>query len=137
MAGLSTVLGEKMRSIITVFLFCFTSAAFGEEYTLKESPYKEVQQHIGKGQPVFLEVGAESCRSCKVMGSMLYRVRQEHPEYPIYFVNVKKEREAASHLKIMMIPTQIIYDREGKERYRHIGRLSEDELRQLFITYQF
>lgn len=126
-----------MKSIIAVFLMFFTSAAFGDEHTLEETSYKEVQQRIGKGQPSFLEVGSDSCRSCKIMGSMLYSITQEHPEYPIYFINVKKEREAAFHLKIMMIPTQIIYDKEGTEVYRHIGLLGEDELRQLFITYQF
>ncbi|MFT7879747.1 MAG: thioredoxin family protein [Sulfurimonas sp.] len=68
---------------------------------------------------------------------MLYRVTQEHPEYPLYFINVKKEREVASRLNIMMIPTQIIYDKAGKEVYRHIGMLSKDELSDLFVRFQF
>lgn len=126
-----------MRSMIKFFLMLFAVVAYGEDHMLQESPYKEVQQRIGKGQPVFMEVGSDSCHSCKVMGRMLYETTQKHPEYPIYFINVKREREAASALKIMMIPTQIIYDKGGKEVYRHIGLLSEDELRKLFVTYQF
>lgn len=126
-----------MKFIVAVFLLFFTSMTFAEEHMIKESPYKQVQQSIGKGKPYFLEVGSNSCRSCKIMGSRLHQITQEHPEYNIHFINVQKERDAASILKIMMIPTQIIYDKEGKEVYRHIGLLSEDELVQLFITYQF
>ncbi len=126
-----------MKLIIAGFLVFFTSMTFAEDHMLKESPYKQVQQSIGKGKPYFLEVGSDSCRSCKIMGSMLHKITQEHPEYNIHFINVQKERDAASILNIMMIPTQIIYDKEGKEVYRHIGLLSDDELTQLFITYQF
>ncbi|UPT78576.1 thioredoxin family protein [Sulfurovum sp. XGS-02] len=126
-----------MKLIVAVFLLFFTTMTFAEEHMIKESPYKQVQQSMGNGKPYFLEVGSDSCRSCRIMGSMLYKITQEHPEYNIHFINVKKEREIASILKIMMIPTQIIYNKEGKEVYRHIGLLSDDELAQLFITYQF
>lgn len=126
-----------MRVVTVVFFMFFTLRAFGGESMLEATPYTQVQQKIGQGKPAFLEVGSDSCRSCKIMGSMLSRVTQQHPEYPVYFINVKREREAASLLKIMMIPTQIIYDKEGKEVYRHIGVLSEDELSDLFVRYQF
>ena len=94
-------------------------------------------ESIGKGKPSFVEVGSDSCHSCKVMSRLLYKTTQKYPEYNIYFINVKKERDAALDLKIMMIPTQIIYDKNGKEVYRHIGLLSDEELAKLFITYQF
>ena len=102
---------------------------------LSETPYKKVKTEIGKGKPVFLEVGAESCKSCRVMGKMLYLLSLEHPKYTLRFVNVKKEREVAKELKIMMIPTQLIYDVNGKEVYRHIGLLEEAELKVLLKKY--
>ena len=126
-----------MRSFITVFLMFFAIVAYGEDHMLKESAYNKVIEDIGKGKPTFVEVGSDSCHSCKVMGRMLYETIQKYPEYNIYFINVKKERDAASALKIMMIPTQIIYDKDGKEVYRHIGLLSDEEMENLFITYQF
>ncbi|UFH60305.1 thioredoxin family protein [Sulfurovum mangrovi] len=126
-----------MRFFITVFLMLFASVASGDDHMLKESAYAQVKQSIGKGKPYFLEVGSDSCHSCKVMSQMLYEARQKHPGYNISFINVKKERDAASELHVMMIPTQIIYDGNGKEVYRHIGVLSEDELAALFTTYMF
>jgi thioredoxin 1 len=105
--------------------------------TLKESEYKYVEPSIGKGKPYFLELGAESCRSCQIMGNMLYRVKKENRLYNIHFINVKRERGIAQKLEIRMIPTQIIYDKEGKEVYRHIGVLGTGELNELFKKYEF
>lgn len=126
-----------MKLFMTIFLVVFAFEAVAEEHMLKESKYKYVEQSIGKGKPYFLEVGSDSCHSCQVMGDMLYKVTQKHPEYNIHFINVKKEREAAYKLNVRMIPTQIIYDKNGKELYRHIGVLSSSELNNLFKQYLF
>ena len=137
MAGLFTNLGVFMKLSVVLFLIFFTLGLSAQEHTLQESEYKYVQKSIGKGKPYFLEVGAESCRSCQIMGDMLYRVKVKHPEYNIHFINVKKERKVAVELKIRMIPTQIIYDKNGEEVYRHIGVLGSEELSTLFKKYSF
>lgn len=126
-----------MRLFIITILTLFAFEALAGEHMLKETQYKYVKQSIGKGKPYFLEVGAESCRSCQVMSDMLYKVTQQHPAYNIHFINVKKEREVAYELNVRMIPTQIIYDKDGKEVYRHIGVLSNSELNGLFNKYSF
>jgi thioredoxin 1 len=126
-----------MRLFMTTLLIFFTFEAMAGEPTLKESQYKYVEQSIGKGKPYFLEVGSDSCHSCQIMGGMLYKVTQQHPEYNIHFINVKKEREAAYELNVRMIPTQIIFDKNGREVYRHIGVLSNSELHNLFKTHLF
>jgi thioredoxin 1 len=126
-----------MKLFITTILTLFAFEALAGEHTLKETQYKYVEQSIGKGKPYFLEVGSDSCHSCKIMGSMLEEVKQKNPEYNIYFINVKKEREVARKLKVMMIPTQIIYDKDGKEVYRNIGVVQSDELLKLFEKYKF
>ena len=122
--------------LFTTILMLFTFEAFAQGM-LKESQYKYVEQSIGKGKTFFLEVGSDSCQSCKIMSTMLYKITQKHPEYNIYFINVKKERQAAFDLKVRMIPTQIIFDKNGEEVYRHIGVLSNSELTELFNKYNF
>jgi len=126
-----------MRLFFITFLILLSLDAIANEHMLKETQYKYVEQSIGKGKPYFLELGSDSCYSCKVMGELLYKVSQKHPEYNIYFINVKKERDVALQLEIRMIPTQIIYDKNGKEVYRHIGLLREAELADLFKKYLF
>nr|WP_321265883.1 thioredoxin family protein [uncultured Sulfurimonas sp.] len=126
-----------MKFFIAMFLTLFAFEALAEEHLLKETQYKYVKESLGKGKPYFLEVGSDSCHSCKVMGGILYNVTQKHPEYNVYFINVKKERSVARELKVMMIPTQIIYDKDGKEVYRNIGVLEKSKLLELFEKYKF
>ena len=104
---------------------------------LEETPFAQAKTELGKGKPVFFEVGSDSCRSCRVMGKKLYALTQAHPDYIVRFINVKKEREAAMALKVMMIPTQIIFDGDGKEVYRHVGILEDNELDGLLKEYKF
>ena len=126
-----------MKILTFTLSLLLASSLLAELPMLRATPYKFVQKAIGKGKPHFLEVGSESCHSCKIMGKQLYRIKQKNPAYNIEFVNVKREREAAFKLQIRMIPTQIIYDAKGDEVYRHIGLLSEKELDALFVKYNF
>lgn len=126
-----------MRFFITVLLTFLTLNALADEPMLKETAYVYVKSSIGKGKPHFVEVGSESCQSCKIMGKLLYKVAKKYPSYNINFVNVKKERQAAYDLQIRMIPTQLIFDKEGREVYRHVGVLATNDLLELFKTYKF
>jgi thioredoxin 1 len=124
-----------MKVLILVFLFL--GSLFGDDTMLKESKYAFVASSIGKGKPYFLEVGAESCKSCQIMSGMLYKITQKYPNYNIHFINVAEERDAAYALNVRMIPTQIIFDKNGKEVFRNIGVLSNEKLNVLFKEYKF
>lgn len=126
-----------MKFLITLLSALVAQVALANGPMLKESEYKYVESSIGKGKPYFLELGAESCRSCQIMGSMLYKVKKANRDYNIHFINVKRERDVAQKLQIRMIPTQIIYDKNGAEVYRHIGVLGTSELNELFKKYEF
>jgi len=102
---------------------------------LKATPYEEVAKAIGKGKATLLEVGSDSCHSCQIMGKLLYKAKQEHPDYNIYFINVKEERDVAFKLKIQMIPTQILLDANGSEIDRHVGLLEKEDLDAIFEQY--
>ncbi len=115
----------------TLFLLLLSLSLFASAPTLKESQYTYVKSSIGQGKPYFLEVGSKGCKSCKIMGKMLYKATQKYPKYQIHFINVSKERDAAQALKIRMIPTQIIYNAVGEEVYRHVGVLGTQELETL------
>ena len=120
-----------------LLLSLILTTLFATEKMLHETPYRIIKESMGQGKPNFIEVGSDSCHSCRIMGKMLYKTAQKHPTYNISFVNVKKERQAALALKIQMIPTQLIFDKNGKEVYRHVGVLSQNELEKLFQTHGF
>ena len=115
--------------------------------TITFTPYKTAAQSIGKGKPVMLEVGAESCVNCKQMNAILAPIMAQHPNYKIFdiilqapAVNILSSRPQVSieeKLKIHAIPTQIFYDASGKEVYRHTGILTADQLKTVFNKLKF
>ena len=125
-----------MKKIVFFIGILLSLNLFAEEAMLKETPFAEILQQIGKHKVTFIEVGSDSCHSCQIMGRRLYKIKQQNPEYPIYFVNVHKEREAAYRMKVQMIPTQIVMNNKGQEVYRHVGILSEEEIHKLFTKIQ-
>ena len=46
----------------------------------------------------------------------------------VEFIDVWKKPEAAKPYKIKLIPTQIFYDAKGKERFRHQGFISKEDI---------
>jgi len=124
-----------MKILLTMITLLFTMNLFASEPMLQETPYVYVSSSIGKGKPYFLEVGSDSCHSCQIMGKLLYKVHKKYPQYEIHFINVKKERQAAYALKIQMIPTQLVFDAQGREVYRHVGLLTTDDLMKTIHHY--
>ena len=118
-----------------LLLLLLTANLFANEPMLKATPYQEVAKAIGKGKATLLEVGSDSCHSCQIMGKLLYKEKKEHPDYNIYFINVKEERDVAFKLKIQMIPTQIFLDANGSEIDRHVGILEKEDLDAIFEEY--
>ena len=123
--------------LLFVLLTLFSLNLLANENTIKESSYNFIKINFGNGNPHFLELGSDRCHACKEMGKELYKVTQEHPNYNINYVNISKDRRVAQTLGISMIPTQIIYDKDGSEVYRHVGKLSPEELRDILKKYKF
>lgn len=46
----------------------------------------------------------------------------------VSFIDIKEEPEKAQEAKIELIPTQIFFNSEGKEVFRHQGFFSEEEI---------
>ncbi len=126
-----------MKYLVVLVLLFGGANLFAKNGDLKDTPFSVVKPLIGQGRAMFLEVGSDICRPCQRMGKLLYQVKQKHPKYPIYFINVRKERKVAKQLKVSLIPTQIIFDANGKELYRHVGFLSKGEVDTLLKKYKF
>ncbi len=117
---------------VMVFLFFLGLgylSAGDEKPRLMPTPFVKVQQLIAKGKPLMLEFGAESCYSCRVMGQLLYEIKQENPESNIYFIDIYKDMQYAKKYKIRMIPTQLFLDKNGKVLGKHIGIFKKEDLK--------
>jgi len=90
--------------------------------------YSDAMKEVGKKQAVMFELGSKSCKSCKEMALTLQELKEDYPKLKIFFIDIGKEREAATKLKVKMMPTQVFFDKNGKEIYRHIGKYKTKDL---------
>lgn len=82
-----------------------------------------------KGMVTMVDLGAASCVPCKMMAPILDKLEKRYRgKAAIIFIDLRYEREAARHFGIRAIPTQVFFDKTGKEVYRHIGFMSEKDI---------
>jgi len=78
------------------------------------------------GMVTMLDLGATECIPCKLMLPILQKMEKKYEgKAAVIFIDVWKFRPAAAKFKIRMIPTQIFFNREGQEVFRHEGFLNE------------
>jgi thioredoxin 1 len=79
--------------------------------------------------PHLLDLGAGKCIPCKMMKPILEQLHQEYAEQlEVTFIDVWENQEAGAQYGIRMIPTQIFFDAQGKEQFRHEGFMSKEEI---------
>lgn len=79
-----------------------------------------------KGMVTMIDLGANSCVPCKMMAPILEKLEKEYKgRAAIVVIDVWKDPSQSKRFGIRAIPTQIFYDKEGKEVHRHVGFMSE------------
>ncbi len=86
-----------------------------------------------KGMVTMIDLGAKKCIPCKMMAPILEKLEKVYKEKAaIVFIDVWENREQIARFSIETIPTQIFFDENCREVYRHLGFMSEkDIVRQL------
>ena len=82
-----------------------------------------------KGMVTMIDLGATACIPCKLMAPILVKMEKQYAgRAAVVFFDVWKDQAPARRFGIRIIPTQIFFDKDGKEVYRHEGMLSEEEI---------
>jgi thioredoxin 1 len=82
-----------------------------------------------KGTVTMIDLGAKACVPCKMMAPIMEKMEKQYAgKAVIHFYDVWKDREPAIRFKIRVIPTQIFFDKDAKEVYRHEGFMSESDI---------
>lgn len=77
-----------------------------------------------KGLATVVDLGAKTCIPCKMMMPVLEAMEKRYQDKAaIVFIDVREAPEQATKFGIRAIPTQIFFDKTGKEVYRHEGFL--------------
>jgi thioredoxin 1 len=86
-----------------------------------------------KGMATMVDLGADECIPCKMMVPVMEKVEKKYQgKAAIVFIDVWKNKEPAKRFGIRAIPTQIFFDKQGKEVYRHEGFMGEAEIDRVF-----
>lgn len=81
------------------------------------------------GMVTMVAVGAHECAQCRTMIPIIESLAQEYQgRAAIAFIDIWKHRDEGNRYEIHSIPTQIFYDKNGKEKYRHVGFLNQQSI---------
>jgi len=120
---------HDMKLRISVFfsslLVCVVITAMGMRVGFAE----EVPSVPVKGMPTLVDLGATTCVPCKMMEPVLEKVKKKYAgKAAVIFIDVRKHYEQVKRFGIRAIPTQVFYDRDGREIFRHVGFYSEKDI---------
>ena len=84
------------------------------------------------GMVTMVEVGAHKCIPCKMMAPIIAELKVEYAgTVSIIFLDVWESQEAVGFARqagVRGIPTQIYYDKSGKEVSRHVGYMDKKSI---------
>ena len=72
--------------------------------------------------PKLLDLGAGKCIPCKMMVPVLEELKKEYAgRLSVEFIDVWVNPDAGKPFGVEIIPTQIFFDADGRELFRHVG----------------
>jgi len=82
-----------------------------------------------QGKVVMLELGSVGCIPCEQMKPVMEKLRTNYKgKLEVFFIDVRRDRDAARRFGIFVIPTQVFLDKNGKEFHRHVGYYAYEEI---------
>ena len=100
-----------------------SSAAEMEKPQTMNIPVKEMV--------TLVDLGAKSCIPCKLMAPILEELEKEYKGLAaVIFIDVWENRDKAKEFNVVTIPTQIFYNKQGQEVYRHIGFFDKESIKE-------
>jgi len=117
---------KKLRPTV-----CFTTLVFLVLLipTLEIAKADEFNNLPVKGMVTMIDLGAKKCIPCKMMAPILEKMEKVYKgKAVIAFIDVWEHQESVNRFGIRAIPTQIFFDKDAKEVYRHVGFLAEKDI---------
>lgn len=123
------IAAPSLLAALTV-LMIFGPRFFGEEEVGFSESYAYAADEVPvKGMVTLVDLGAGACIPCKMMAPIVEKLEKVYQgKAAVVFLDVWKDQAPARRFGIRAIPTQIFFDKEGKEVYRHVGFMSEEAI---------
>lgn len=94
------------------------------------------QRQEERGLPVnnvvtMVDLGAKYCIPCKMMAPILAELEKEyHGRAAVIFIDIREQKDKAKEFNVSFIPTQIFFDKSGREVWRHSGFLAKESIKE-------
>jgi thioredoxin 1 len=125
----------KKGNILLLICVIFTIPVFPYQATFSEpSADRRFPKEIAQSPlPKLLDFGAGTCIPCKAMAPILKELTEEYKgRVVIKIIEVYQEKELTQVNRIRLIPTQIFFDSENKEVFRHQGFMDKVQIKKVF-----
>ena len=110
---------KQLSVWVAILMLFFTTGAFAEDFLNVPT----------KGTVTMIDLGAKKCIPCKMMAPILVKLEKAYKgKADIIFIDVWENKQPAQRFKIRAIPTQIFFNAQGEEVYRHVGFLDEKSI---------
>jgi thioredoxin 1 len=118
---------NKTAKIVIVLILALAVAA---TIALKQKPGSHPAVAIeSNGLPTLIDLGSSTCIPCKAMAPILERLKKEYAGiFNVEFIDVRQNPDTWEKYGIRVIPTQIFFDADGKEHFRHEGFFSGEDI---------
>ena len=121
--------GSVIVAGLLIFLFSFLQSPFFPARHHLLHRRRKPQEIPAKGMVTMVDLGAKKCVPCKMMMPVMEKIEKAYQgKAVIHFFDVWEDREPATRFGIQGIPTQIFFDKDAKEVYRHVGFMSEEAI---------
>jgi thioredoxin 1 len=118
---------DKMRSIIISVIFVLLLATgFAVNASASEDHDDFLKNLPAKGTVTMIDLGKKTCTQCKMMAPILEKLKIKYKgKAEIVFINLLEDPEQQYRFKLTALPTQIFFNPEGEEVFRHTGFMAE------------
>jgi len=109
---------------------CCSRASPPPDNTANKGPEDNpLAKALKNGMPVVADFGRGTCIPCKMMKPILEELKETYKgKAEIFIFSIDEYKDLTEQCKINLIPTQIFYDKTGKEVMRHEGFFPKDEI---------
>ena len=130
---------NKPSGLVKVAIILILAVAVGAVVVVKQTEEVEESQtdpvasavaaEQEKPIPKLLDLGADKCIPCKKMAPILDALKEEYKgQFDVVFIDVWKNPDASKKHGVRLIPTQIFFDADGQELFRHEGFYSREDI---------
>jgi len=100
--------------------------------TKKDAPEKSknpLDIMLSNKKPTVLDLGSSTCIPCKMMKPIFEELEKEYKDRAnIILLDIYEHQDLTKKYQVWVIPTQIFFDKDGNQNWRHEGFLAKDKI---------